>query len=171
MPHPEQYPHPVNGDEAIDELSELFLFLAENDFSGYSPVYESLARSVAIDRQLLRFVESSAHPNARRGRVPVLFFAATHDRVLANPESDIAAIYRGDLTEDPMPAFLALIDAERDAIVANMRTRSVQTNEVDQRQFSSTTDHAQTGGDGAGRVGPERGPQSPRRPVAHRLHA
>ena len=120
----------MHGDEAIDELSELFLFLAENDFSGYSPVYESLARSVAIDRQLLRFVESSAHPNARRGRVPVLFFAATHDRVLANPESDIAAIYRGDLTEDPMPAFLALIDAERDAIVANMRTRSVQTNEV-----------------------------------------
>lgn len=116
--------------DAIEELSDLFVFLADNDFAGYSVVYERLARSIATDTQLLKFVDSSAHPNARRGRVPVLFFVATHDQVLANPESKIAAIYRGDSTDDPMPPFLELIEKERGAIIESMRTRSVQTNEV-----------------------------------------
>ena len=115
---------------AIEELSDLFLFLADNDFGGYSPTYEQLARSISTDTKLLEFVESSAHPNARRGRVPVLFFAATHDRILANPECEIAAVYRGESDADPMTSFLELIDQERDAIIENMRTRSVQTNEV-----------------------------------------
>jgi hypothetical protein len=120
----------VSDRAAIEELSELFVFLADNDFAGYSPVYEQLARSIAGDSQLLDFVDSSAHPNARRGRVPVLFFAATHDQVLANPESKIAAVYRGDSGDDPMPPFLELVDQQRDEIISNMRTRSVQTNEV-----------------------------------------
>ena len=120
----------VSDRAAIEELSELFVFLADNDFAGYSPIYEQLARSIAADSQLLEFVDSSAHPNARRGRVPVLFFAATHDQVLANPESKIAALYLGDSDDDPMPPFLELIDQKRDAIIESMRTRSVQTNEV-----------------------------------------
>ena len=115
---------------AIEELSDIFVFLADNDFAGYSPAYEQLARSISTDTKLLEFIESSAHPNARRGRIPVLFFAATHDRILANPECKIAAIYRGNSDADPMTAFLDLINQERDAIVENMRTRSVQTNEV-----------------------------------------
>ena len=120
----------VTDREAIEELSGLFLFLADNDFPEYSPIYERLARSIAADRDLLEFIEVSAHPNARRGRVPVLFFASTHDRVLADPDSEIAAIYRGESDADPMPPFLALLDRERSAVVTNMRTRSVQTNEV-----------------------------------------
>ena len=120
----------VSDREAIEELSQLFVFLADNDFAGYSPIYEQLARSIAVDAQLLEFIDSSAHPNARRGRVPVLFFAATHDQVLANPGSKIAAIYRGDSDDDPMPPFVELIDQKRDAIIESMRTRSVQTNEV-----------------------------------------
>ena len=120
----------VSDREAIEELSQLFVFLADNDFAGYSPIYEQLARCIAADTQLLEFINSSAHPNARRGRVPVLFFAATHDQVLANPGSKIAAIYRGDSDDDPMPPFVELIDQKRDAIIESMRTRSVQTNEV-----------------------------------------
>ncbi len=120
----------VSNREDIEELSQLFVFLADNDFAGYSPVYEQLARSIASDTQLLEFIDSSAHPNARRGRVPVLFFAATHDQVLANPESKIAALYRGESDDDPMPPFVELIDQQRDAIIETMRTRSVQTNEV-----------------------------------------
>ena len=115
---------------ATDELSDLFMFLADHDFAGYCPIYERLARSISTNHQVLEFVAQSAHPNARRGRVPVLFFAATHDRILANPSFEISKIYRGEIEADPLPLFLELLERERDAIVQNMRTHSVQTNEV-----------------------------------------
>ena len=120
----------VSERDAIEELSDLFLFLADHDFAGYSPIYEQLARSISTNRYILEFAAQSANPNARRGRVPVLFFAATHDRILAKPEFEISRIYRGEIDGDPLPAFLELLERERDAIVQNMRTRSVQTNEV-----------------------------------------
>lgn len=116
--------------DSVEELSDLFVFLADHDFAGYSPIYEKIARSIAADQQLLEFILSSASPNTRRGRIPVLFFAATHDRILANPDSEIAAIYRGGSTDDPFPPFMDLVDTDSEAIVANMRTRSVQTNEA-----------------------------------------
>lgn len=115
---------------AIEELSDIFVFLADHDFAGYSPTYEQLARAIAVDTQLLEFVLTSASPNTRRGRIPVLFFAATHDRILANPESEIARVYRGESDSDPLRPFLELVELERESIVHNMRTRSVQTNEV-----------------------------------------
>ena len=120
----------VERGEAIEELSELFTFLADNDFAGYSPIYERLARRIATDDELLEFIAQAADPNARRGRLPVLFLAATHDRVLAEPESELAAIYRGDIDHDPVPAFLDLLARERAAIADSLRNRSVQTNEV-----------------------------------------
>ena len=116
--------------DAIEELSELFVFLADNDFAGYSPLYEQIARVAATDRKLLEFIAKAANPNARRGRIPILFFAATHDRVLANSESPIAAVYRGESQADPMPLLRELLERESAEITTNMRTRSVQTNEV-----------------------------------------
>lgn len=120
----------VSERDAIEELSDLFVFLADHDFAGYSPTYEQLARAIAVDTQLLEFVVTSASPDTRRGRIPVLFFAATHDRILANPESEIARVYRGESDSDPLQPFLELVELERESIVHNMRTRSVQTNEV-----------------------------------------
>ncbi|MCX6510824.1 MAG: DUF2332 domain-containing protein [Actinobacteria bacterium] len=116
--------------DAIEELSDLFVFLADNDFAGYSPLYEQIARAVATDQVLLEFIASAANPNARRGRIPILFFAATHDRVLANPESPLAAIYRGESQADPMPLLRDLLERDSAEVRNNMRTRSVQTNEV-----------------------------------------
>ncbi len=116
--------------EPIEELSDLFIFLADNDFAGYSPLYEQIARAVAADRELLEFIASAANPNARRGRIPVLFFAATHDRVLADPGSPIAAVYRGESQADPMPLLRDVLEHESAEVRDNMRTRSVQTNEV-----------------------------------------
>ena len=110
--------------DAIEELSELFVFLADNDFAGYSPLYEQIARATATDRELLDFIAKAANPNARRGRIPVLFFAATHDRVLANSESPIAAVYRGESQADPMPLLRELLERESAEITTNMRTRS-----------------------------------------------
>lgn len=125
-----RYPRIVSAEDPIEELAGLFLFLADTDLAGYCPIYERLARAIAVDHDLLRFIDQAASPNTRRGRIPVLFFAATHDRVLANPDSVLASIYRGELDDDPMAMFNELIQQERDALVEIMRTRSVQTNEV-----------------------------------------
>lgn len=126
----ERYPRLVSERDPVEELSDLFVFLADNDFAGYSPTYEQLARAIAVDTQLLEFVLTSAGPTTRRGRIPVLFFAATHDRILANPESEIARVYRGESDSDPLRPFLELVELERESVVHNMRTRSVQTNEA-----------------------------------------
>jgi len=68
--------------------------------------------------------------DARRGRLPVLFLAATHDLVLDEPDSDLAAIYRGGSDADPWPAFRELVDRRRRDVADRLQTRSVQTNEV-----------------------------------------
>ena len=120
----------VDNKDPIDELAGLFRSLAHTDFAGYSPIYEELALAVARDRGVLGFVLDSAAPNSRRGRLPVLFFAATHDVILSRPTSPIAAIYRGEVEADPVAPFFQLLADDRDAIAERMRTRSVQTNEV-----------------------------------------
>lgn len=120
----------VDDNDPIDEVAGLFRSLARTDFAGYSPIYEKLALAVARDRGVLGFVLDSAAPNSRRGRLPVLFFAATHDVILSRPTSPIAAIYRGEVDDDPVAPFFQLIANDRDAIAERMRTRSVQTNEV-----------------------------------------
>jgi hypothetical protein len=114
----------------VDELAALFVFLADTDFHGYSPIYERLSRSVATDAQLLAFIADAVSPNVRRGRVPVLFLAATHDLTLAHPEGDLAAIYRGQRDADPYPALLAMLDDHRAEVASTLASRSVQTNEV-----------------------------------------
>lgn len=120
----------VDNNDVIDELARLFRSLAHTDFAGYSPIYEKLALAVAQDHDVLTFVLDSAAPTARRGRLPVLFFAATHDVILSQPTSPIAAIYRGDMNADPVAPFFQLIANDRNAIAERMRTHSVQTNEV-----------------------------------------
>jgi len=120
----------VPSHDVIEELSALFVFLADTDLHGYSPIYERLARSVADDGDLLGFIASAVSPSVRRGRVPVLFLAATHDAALAHPESELATIYGGGSDADPYPALLALLADQRDTVAATLATRSVQTNEV-----------------------------------------
>ena len=111
-------------------LEQLFSFLAEVDFAGYSPVYADLARHCAGDSEIHAFINSAMAPNSRRGRMPVLFFAATHDIVLQQPDSTLAAIYRGESNDDPWPHFRRLLDDHRDELTKTFANRSVQTNEV-----------------------------------------
>ena len=120
----------MTGSDQIEELSTLFTFLADNDLLGYCPIYDRLARAIADDVEILRIVLDAAATTTRRGRIPVLFLASTHDVVLTRPDSELAAIYRGESDADPLPAFRAMLRDELDAVVANMRMHSVQTNEV-----------------------------------------
>ena len=118
--------------DRIAELSALFMFLAEHDFAGYSPLYERIARHLAASPDLLMFVHASAAPNARRGRVPVLFLATLHDQTLRHPDTSLAAIFAGRSATDAelADAIDELVTLDRDEIIETMRSRSVQTNEV-----------------------------------------
>lgn len=89
-----------------------------------------MARAVAADPEILAFVAANVAPDARRGRNPVLFLAAVHDAVLARPGSPLAAIYRGDVDDDPWPAVRALVAEAADEIAAHLAGSTVQTNEV-----------------------------------------
>ena len=114
----------------IDELAASLLLLADSDFHGYSPLYESLAHSLAADADTLAFVCDNVAGTSRWGRVAVLFLAAVHDAALACPDSRLAAIYRGETDDDPHQALVELVADERERVVTSLQTRSVQTNEV-----------------------------------------
>lgn len=114
----------------IEELSALFRSLAESDFAGYSPLYERIAVSMADDNGLLAFVDEAAAPNARRGRVPILFHATLHEQAMRHPDEALGRAFAGDRTVDLHAAVIESIDRHRDEIITTMRSRSVQTNEV-----------------------------------------
>lgn len=118
--------------DRIAELSILFTFLADADFTGYSPLYERIARHMAASPDLLGFVDGAAAPNSRRGRVPVLFLAALHDLALRQNGSPLAATFAGaPVSDGELGAEVAAAVADHgDVLVTTMRTRSVQTNEV-----------------------------------------
>jgi hypothetical protein len=107
-------------------LADRFGVLADDDFAGYSPVYERLARAIADDESSLALLVDAAPT----GRAPVLFLAATHDLVLAGLGGELGAIYAGHSDADPWPPFRELLHTRTTEILERMRTRSIQTNEV-----------------------------------------
>lgn len=95
------------------------------------PAYARLCRIIAADESLHGLLLEA--PTGQR--LPVLLLAAIHDTVLANPEVPLAPWYPSvsgpELsTEDPGPALRATVTAHRARIVSLLRTRQVQTNEV-----------------------------------------
>ncbi|CAB4322633.1 unannotated protein [freshwater metagenome] len=117
----------VSAATRIEELQAMFLVLADQDLAGYCPIYERIARSIAEDDEILSLI-TEHRPGSTR--TAVLALGATHDLVLRDPDSELAAIYRGENNDDPWPLFRALIIDNAPAIAATMRTRTTQTNEV-----------------------------------------
>ncbi len=111
----------------IDELRAQFIELADQDFAGYCPIYDRLARALSGDTDALACI-TEHRPGSTR--TAVLLLGATHDLVLQDPGSGLAAIYRGDSDADPWPEFRALLLGRAADIATTMRTRTTQTNEV-----------------------------------------
>jgi hypothetical protein len=114
------------GEPDTTALADRFSVLADDDFAGYSPVYERIARAIADDPESLALLVDVAPT----GRAPVLFLAATHDLVLAGLGGQLGAIYAGSSDADPWPPFRELLHTRTAEILRRMRTRSIQTNEV-----------------------------------------
>jgi len=113
-------------DETIHELAAFYEYLAVAEFDGYCDLYARIARGMAEDREVLEMVVSLA-PTPKV--LPILVNAAMHDLVLAEPDLELAAIYRTG-EGDPWPPYRQLLLDRVDDIRRLTSTRTVQTNEV-----------------------------------------
>lgn len=98
---------------------------------GRIPTYARICRIVAADPDLHGLLLEA--PTGQR--LPVLLLAALHDVVLGDPPCALAPWYPSvsgvePSAEDPEPALRVTIDAHRGRILELLRTRQVQTNEV-----------------------------------------
>ena len=110
--------------------ADAFRNLAEAEGSRI-PTYARICRIIAERPELHGLLLEA--PTGQR--LPVLLLAAIHDVVLRDPSEPLAAWYPSVTGEppsgdDPAPALLALVDEHHHRIVGLLRTRQVQTNEV-----------------------------------------
>ena len=114
----------------LDELARRFSRFAEIDGRD-DPLYMALARSIAERPELLALM---AHAPETQ-RLPVLLLAALHERILSGADHGLAAYYPSvggrRAPDEALPlALLRFVAAERDALVATLRSRRTQTNEI-----------------------------------------
>ncbi len=159
MPAPDE---PASAPSEETALAGLLVVLADQDLAGYCPVYDRIARALAEDHESLA-VGVGVVPVTRAA---VLLLAVTHDMVLSEPDTALAAVYRGESGADPWPGFRSLLHARADDIRARMAVRTVQTNEVGRAAallpaLASVTAQQRRNGDGRGlallEVGPSAG--------------
>lgn len=116
------------------KMAERFRRIAEEQFEGYSPLYERLARGVADDPDVLDVVSGVGHG---KPVVPLLLLASAHYLLLKGVEHPLAAYYpsvigydRPPQDGDPYPIFHDFVLQNRREIERLVQTRIVQTNEV-----------------------------------------
>jgi hypothetical protein len=112
-------------DPDLDGLAWVWNSFAESDAGAYSPLYAAIGRGVANDRDVLTLV--SAAPPA--SHLPIMLLAAVHDLVLAGLDHPLADVYAGRSNAEPVALFRDVCLTNRDAILATLARRHVQTNE------------------------------------------
>jgi hypothetical protein len=119
-----------------EALSAIFQEFAERECRGSSPLYEQLSLAIAEDEDLLTL--ASTTPQGQP--VPNLFFGAVHYLLLKGNSNSLADYYRS-MTGNPLspesayPTSRAYCLRHRDAIEQLLRTRRVQTNEVQRSNY------------------------------------
>jgi hypothetical protein len=109
-----------------DALAEIWIYIADSSCRGYSPLYDRICRGVAESDAVLDLV-AEAPPE---GHNPVLLLAAVHYLLLGGLDHPLAAVYAGESAADPGPLFVDLCLRQRDALLALLALRHVNTNEV-----------------------------------------
>jgi len=108
-----------------DDLARLWEWTADQQFHGYSPLYERIARAVAEDHGTLALV-SSLPPNSH---LPLALFGAVHYLLLDGLDHPLSEVYAGRSDADPAPLFIGVCRTHWDEIEAVLATRHVQTND------------------------------------------
>jgi len=95
-----------------------------------APLYARLSRRIADEPAILRLLQAAPEQQ----QLPVLLFAAVHDLVLRDVESELRRFYPNVALEpdrsDPFPAFRDCSLRHHESLTALIATRSTQTNEV-----------------------------------------
>jgi hypothetical protein len=112
--------------DPLDNLAELWRWFADGIMTGYCPLYDEIARSVAVDRELLA-LQYSARPHAH---LPTMVLAGAHYLLLDGVDHPLAEVYAGRSSEPAAPLFRDLCLEQSTALVEVLNSRTVQTNEV-----------------------------------------
>jgi hypothetical protein len=120
----------VLADEQLDALQERFTRFA-SEAAGRSPLYERLSVDLALRPEGAALL-AEAPPAQRR---PNLLYAAVHDLLLTGVGHPLAGYYPSvggtrPPDADATPTFLRFVADHHDAVLARVRTRATQTNEV-----------------------------------------
>ena len=100
--------------DATDDLAVLWRWFGEQQFRGYSPIYERIAEAVAGDREVLELF-GEAPPAAH---LPMAPLGAVRYLLLDGLDHPLGEVYAGRSDADPGPLFLDLCRAERSDILA-----------------------------------------------------
>jgi hypothetical protein len=111
--------------DPTDGLADLWRWFAEQQFRGYSPIYERVAEAVAGDREVLELLRE-APPEAHLPPAPL---GAVRYLLLDGLDHPLGAVYEARSAADPGPLFLDLCRSERADLLALLETRRVQTND------------------------------------------
>lgn len=114
----------------VEELSQRFKRFAEIECHNSSSLYEKLSLRISEDRELLKIASRSPH-----GPVPNLFLAAVRYLLFRESGHPLSGFYpdarpQSDQEHDPFPQFRQFCLDHRKAVEGILRTRLVQTNEV-----------------------------------------
>jgi hypothetical protein len=107
-------------------LADLWSWYADNVFSGYSPLYAQIARTVAASDEVLALV-AEAPPQSHQ---PNVLLAAVHCLLLGGLRHPLADVYAGESDAAPGPLFVDVCLAHRAEILELLATRHTNTNEV-----------------------------------------
>lgn len=110
----------------LEKLRFIWQFFAEDECGTYSPLYATISRSVAEDRELLQLIAAAP----RHARQPNLLLAAVHYLLLEGLKHPLADVYVGREPPDKAPAlFRDLCLSNREAVLTLISSRRTQTNE------------------------------------------
>ncbi|WP_281975156.1 DUF2332 domain-containing protein [Halobacillus litoralis] len=121
------------GGKVLDtnQLKKIFEDFAEIECEGSSLLYKTLALKIAEDEELLNLCS-----HAQEGQpIPNLLFGSVHYLLLQGKQHHLQAFYPSIVAEtvqegDPYPFFQDFCEVYREEIIALLRTKLVQTNEV-----------------------------------------
>ena len=111
--------------DAVDDLADLWRWFAEQQFRGYSPIYDRIAAAVADDRatlELLREAPAATH-------LPLASLAAVRYLLLDGLDHPLDEVYHGRSSADPGPLFIDICRQHRAELLEVLQTRRVQTND------------------------------------------
>lgn len=108
------------------DLAKYWLYFAEKECKGYSPLYECFVRACANSDEAMEFVRSLP----THAHQPNLLLAAMHERVLQGLEPDLSHFYSGDKTGDAGHLFVKAVLGSRESLEPILTTRFTQTNEI-----------------------------------------